>query len=71
MFFLICFMGRIKTQFVKRTSVELLKKHPDKFSKDFDENKKLVGTYTDVESKKVRNIIAGYITRLVKTKKEF
>ncbi len=64
-------MGRIKTQFVKRTSVELLKKHPDKFNKDFDENKKLVGTYTDVESKKVRNIIAGYITRLVKTKKEF
>ncbi len=64
-------MGRIKTQFVKRTSLELLKKHPDKFSKDFDENKKIVGSYSDVSSKKVKNIIAGYITRLVKTKKEY
>ncbi len=64
-------MGRIKTQFVKRTSVELLKKHPDKFSENFDDNKKNVSLYTDVSSKKVRNIIAGYITRLVKTKKEF
>ncbi len=64
-------MGRIKTQFVKRTSVELLKKHPDKFSENFDDNKKSVSLYTDVSSKKVRNIIAGYITRLVKTKKEF
>ncbi len=64
-------MGRIKTQFVKRTSVELLKKHPDKFNENFDDNKKNVSLFTDVSSKKVRNIIAGYITRLVKTKKEF
>lgn len=63
-------MGRIKTQFIKRTSVELMKKHEDKFGKDFDDNKQVVGSYTNVESKKVRNIIAGYITRLVKNKKE-
>ena len=63
-------MGRIKTQFVKRTSEELMKKHEEKFGKEFAENKQLVGSYTDVSSKKVRNIIAGYITRLVKNKKE-
>ena len=64
-------MGRIKTQFVKRTSQELLKKHEGHFSADFEENKKAVGSLTDVSSKKVRNIVAGYITRLVRNKTEY
>lgn len=64
-------MGRIKTQYVKRTSQDLLKKHEQHFSADFDANKKAVGALTDVSSKKVRNVVAGYITRLVRTKKEY
>ena len=64
-------MGRIKTQFVKRTSNDLLEKHSDKFSKDFEHNKTVIMQVTDVQSKKVRNIIAGYIGRLVRNKKEF
>jgi small subunit ribosomal protein S17e len=64
-------MGRIKTQFVKRTSQELVKKHETHFSDDFEANKRAVSSLTDVSSKKVRNIVAGYITRLVKNKKEF
>ena len=57
-------MGRIKTTFVKRKTKELLKKHGDKFTTTFDENKTLVGQYAKVESKKLRNIVAGYMTRL-------
>ena len=64
-------MGRIKTQFVKRTSQELLKKHETHFTADFEANKRAVDSLTDVSSKKVRNIVAGYITRLVRTKKEY
>jgi small subunit ribosomal protein S17e len=57
-------MGRIKTTFVKRRTKELLKMHGDKFTTTFDENKTLVDKYVKVESKKLRNIVAGYMTRL-------
>lgn len=58
-------MGRIKTMLIKRTTEELLDKHPDKFSKDFDANKKSVSALLGGEpSKKLRNTIAGYASRL-------
>ncbi len=59
-------MGRIKTQLIKRTTHELINKHGDKVLKTFDDNKKIVEKYTDVSSKKLRNVIAGYLTRLKK-----
>jgi len=60
-------MGRIKTQLVKRISLDLVKNHGEKFKTDFEENKKIVSELTDVESKKIRNVIAGYVTRLIKS----
>ena len=57
-------MGRIKTQLIKRTSHELISKFGEEVKDNFDENKKIVENYSDVSSKKLRNIIAGYITRL-------
>jgi len=59
-------MGRIKSKLVKRTSHRLLKEE-NKFTNKFDENKNLVKDLTP--SKKIRNQIAGYITR-VKRKKQ-
>lgn len=56
-------MGRIKTTLVKRTTEELLEKHGGDFSKDFTENKTKVAMFINAPSKKIRNIIAGYITR--------
>lgn len=41
----------------------LLGRYPDQFSDSFVENKHRVETLTAVESKRVRNRIAGYITR--------
>lgn len=41
----------------------LLERYPDTFSSDFDENKRRVEQLTDVETNRVRNRIAGYITR--------
>ncbi|MBN1377223.1 30S ribosomal protein S17e [Candidatus Woesearchaeota archaeon] len=63
-------MGRIKTQLIKRVTKELFSSHKDEFSNDFEENKKLVEKFADVPSKKLRNIIAGYITRLKKSNKD-
>ncbi len=57
-------MGRIKTTFVKRQTKKLLKDHGDSFSTDFEENKKITSQYAKIESKKLRNTIAGYMTRL-------
>lgn len=62
-------MGRIKTAQVKRVTVELIEKHPDKFKDNFNENKEILGKFAQVDSKRIRNVIAGYITRLIKAKK--
>lgn len=59
-------MGRIKTTFIKRKTKTLLSKHGDKFTTDFDQNKKITSQHTQVLSKKLRNTIAGYMTRLKK-----
>jgi small subunit ribosomal protein S17e len=61
-------MGRIKTAMIKRVTNKLVKQHRDEFKKDFEENKKLVANFADIKSKKLRNIIAGYVTRQVKAK---
>jgi len=59
-------MGNIRTSFVKRISKELIETYEGKFTTDFDENKKLVGEYSTVSTKHLRNKIAGYVTRLVR-----
>ena len=53
----------IKPAYVKKTANLLLERYPDAFVDDFEHNKELVTELTNVESKGVRNRIAGYITR--------
>ncbi|MBI1970030.1 30S ribosomal protein S17e [Candidatus Woesearchaeota archaeon] len=57
-------MGRIKTQLIKRITFKLMEKHRDAFTTDFEKNKVGVEQFVSLPSKKMRNIIAGYITRL-------
>ena len=64
-------MGRIKTKLIKRTTKKLVNMHEDDFTENFDENKQRVMKHAEIPSKKVRNVIAGYITRLKKAKKDF
>lgn len=59
-------MGRIKTLLVKRLAKRLIKEHGPEFTSEFGKNKALVEKYTNVASTKMRNIIAGYTSRLVK-----
>lgn len=60
-------MGRIKTQQTKRVSFELIKRHGSSFKDNFDENKKIVERFVELRSKKLRNTITGYVTRLVRS----
>ena len=59
-------MGNIRPSFIKTRALRLLEIYPDKFTDDFDTNKLLVVEYTDVGgNKRMRNWIAGYITRYI------
>ena len=58
-------MGNVRTEQIKRTAKELIKRFPDKFSNDFENNKHLVNSLVQGGTPKVLNQIAGYITRFV------
>jgi len=62
-------MGRVKTALIKRIALKTCKDYPDKFGEDFGNNKKIASEFVDFPSKKLRNVIAGYITKLVKQSK--
>ncbi|MGD0494648.1 MAG: 30S ribosomal protein S17e [Candidatus Bathyarchaeia archaeon] len=56
-------MGSVRTEQIKRTAKELIRRFPGKFSHDFENNKHMVATLVQGGTPKVRNQIAGYITR--------
>ena len=53
----------IKPKYIKQLGKVLLDRYPDSFNTDFETNKESVTALTTVESKGVRNRIAGYITQ--------
>jgi small subunit ribosomal protein S17e len=61
-------MGRIKTALIKRVTHDLVHTHPELISADFAKNKTFVAQHTTVGSRKMRNVIAGYVSRLAKAK---
>jgi len=61
-------MGRIKTKKIKRITNELIKRYKDEFKESFEENKEILTRLADINSKKLRNVIAGYATRLMRVK---
>jgi small subunit ribosomal protein S17e len=63
-------LGNVRTDQVKRTARELVRRFPDKFSDNFEENKLLVGKLVQGPSRKVRNQIAGYIARYLAGQEE-
>ncbi len=60
-------MGRIKTTQVKRIALRLVDEQRELFKEEFEDNKQLVGQFVDIPSKKLRNVIAGYVTRLIRS----
>ncbi len=59
-------MGKVRPAYIKRSARILLEKYPNKFTADFEHNKRVLMEMTNISSKKIRNRVAGYITRLVK-----
>lgn len=57
-------MGKVRTDTVKRTSREVLRRFPERFAGDFESDKQAVNELVSTQSKRLRNRIAGYVTRL-------
>jgi len=57
-------LGKVRTDTVKRTSRELIKRFPERFTGDFESDKQAVNDLVTTQSKRLRNRIAGYVTRL-------
>ena len=63
-------MGRIRAGFVKRAAEKLMKLQGVTFGTKFDDNKKKVTAVAEVPTKKFKNLIAGYITKKLRSKKD-
>ncbi|MBI2133513.1 30S ribosomal protein S17e [Candidatus Woesearchaeota archaeon] len=62
-------MGRIKTQLIKKSAESIVKAFSQKLTPNFEQNKLFLAQNLKVSSKKLRNAIIGYATRLVKLNK--
>lgn len=60
-------MGKIKSKLIRRSSEELIKRGIE-FTENFEQNKKILGN--TMPSKKIRNQIAGYLSKKNKNKKK-
>lgn len=63
-------MGRVRTKTVKRAAKEFIEKYYFKLMDDFDVNKKILASVSDVSSKRLRNKIAGYTCHLLRRLKK-
>ena len=61
-------MGNIRQNYIKSLAAQLLETHGDSFTTDFNGNKENVTKYTNVESKVIRNRVAGYIVRSLRVR---
>ena len=59
-------MGRIKSIAIKTLGDELIKAKADSFTTDFMKNKQALNAIKPIKSKKVKNVLAGYITKKMK-----
>ncbi len=63
-------MGRIKTQLIKGVAEELVEMYRERLTSSYIDNKEFLKTRISGDSKKLKNSIIGYVSRLVKNRKE-
>lgn len=59
-------MGKVRSTLIKRTAEKMLIKYPERFKADFEHNKKAISELLELPSKRMRNMVAGYLTTLFK-----
>lgn len=63
-------MGRVKTVSIKVVGNQIIKEHGKLFTDSFEKNKKVLNEIMEIKSKKVKNILTGYITKEIKRMKK-
>ncbi|MCA9486527.1 30S ribosomal protein S17e [Candidatus Woesearchaeota archaeon] len=63
-------MGRVKSTFVKVSAKKIYNLGKEEFTEKYEENKEVIDKYAKIPSKRLRNTIAGHITRTVKQRGE-
>jgi len=59
-------LGSIKQTFIKRAGEELIEKYHENLTTDFETNKKIIDEVAQIETKRLRNRVAGYVTKKMK-----
>ncbi|PRW56597.1 40S ribosomal S17 isoform A [Chlorella sorokiniana] len=59
-------MGRVRTKTVKKASRVIIEKYYQRLTLDFDTNKRICEEVAIIQSKRLRNKIAGFTTHLMK-----
>merc|ERR1719271_1629722 len=59
-------MGRVRTRTTKRAAKVIVEKYYQRLTMDFQTNKKICEEVASIQSKKLRNKIAGFLTHLMK-----
>merc|ERR1712005_47068 len=59
-------MGRVRTKTTKRASRAIIEQYYSKLTKDFHYNKRIIDDIAVIQSKRMRNKIAGFTTHLMK-----
>jgi small subunit ribosomal protein S17e len=57
-------VGKVRIAAVKKVARELVERYPDKFTTDYESNKKVLADLVDAKTKRLRNRVVGYVTRL-------
>ena len=63
-------LGNVRPDHIKKLAWKLLERFPNRFNSSFENNKKMVDSFTDLTSTKIRNRVAGYVTHLVNLESE-
>jgi small subunit ribosomal protein S17e len=60
-----CSLGKVRQDQIKKPAREILTRYHERFTTNFEENKKILDQVATVYSPRMKNRIAGYITRLM------
>lgn len=58
-------MGKVRPDQIKKAARDILTRYHERFTTNFEENKKILAQVAKVYSPRMKNRIAGYITRLM------
>ncbi len=62
-------MGNIRIKQIKKTARAIVELAGKELTSEFEKNKEVASKYFEFSSKKQRNLVAGYATRLANAKK--